>query len=264
MTAIELGTYRHVLSEVRDGIAVVTMNRPEKRNALSVEHMEELTEVFQRIGQEPEIAVAILRGAGPVFCAGHDLNELATCDARTARQIFQTCTTLMQTIRSIPQPVIAQVHGVATAAGFQLAATCDLIVAAAGTRFQTPGVKIGLFCSTPMVAVSRVLPPKKTLELLLTGEPITAEEAAQLGMVNRVVPLEELEKATWELADKIRSASRYVVGIGKQAFYRQLELPEHLAYAYAMEVMTLNALAEDAREGICAFLEKRQPEWRNA
>jgi short chain enoyl-CoA hydratase (EC 4.2.1.17) len=170
----------------------------------------------------------------------------------------------MQTIRSIPQPVIAQVHGLATAAGFQLAATCDLIVAAAGTRFQTPGVKIGLFCSTPMVAVSRVLPPKKTFELLVTGEPITAEEAAQLGMVNRVVPLEELEAATWELAEKIRAASRYVVGIGKQAFYRQLELPEHLAYAYAMEVMALNALAADAQEGICAFLEKRQPQWRNA
>ncbi len=264
MAVVELGTYRHILAEVRDGIALITMNRPEKRNALSVEHMEELIEAFRQIGKTSDIAVAILRGAGPVFCAGHDLNELATCDARQARHIFQTCTTLMQTIRSIPQPVIAQVHGVATAAGFQLAATCDLIVAAAGTRFQTPGVKIGLFCSTPMVAVSRVLPPKKTLELLLTGEPMTAEEAAQLGMVNRVVPLEELEAVTWGLAEKIRTASRYVVGIGKQAFYRQLELPEHLAYAYAMEVMALNALAADAREGICAFLEKRQPEWRNA
>ncbi len=264
MTATELGTYRYILTEVRDGIAVVTMTRPEKRNALSIAHMQELTDAFRRIGEDREIAVAILRGAGPVFCAGHDLNELASCDAATARQIFQVCTTLMQTIRGIPQPVIAQVQGVATAAGFQLAATCDLIVAAAGTRFQTPGVKIGLFCSTPMVAVSRVLPPKKTFELLVTGEPMTAEEAAQLGMVNRVVPLEELEAATWELARRIASASRYVVGLGKQAFYRQLELPEHLAYAYAMEVMALNALAEDAREGICAFLEKRPPEWRHA
>ncbi|MCS7051719.1 MAG: enoyl-CoA hydratase, partial [Thermomicrobium sp.] len=263
MTATELGTYQYVLGEVRDGIAVVTMNRPEKRNALSVGHMEELAEAFRRIGRARDIAVAILRGAGPVFCAGHDLNELVRCDAATARRIFQTCTDLMQTIRSIPQPVIAQVHGVATAAGFQLAATCDLIVAANGTRFQTPGVKIGLFCSTPMVAVSRVLPAKKALELLLTGDALTAEEAAQLGMVNRVVPAEELEAATWELAQKILAASRYVVGLGKQAFYRQLELPEHLAYAYAMEVMALNALAEDAQEGICAFLEKRQPEWRH-
>jgi enoyl-CoA hydratase/carnithine racemase len=264
MTATEQRTYQYILTDVRDGIAVVTMNRPEKRNALSVAHMEELTDAFRRIGEDRDIAVAILRGAGPIFCAGHDLNELTGCDTPTARRIFAVCTTLMQTIRSIPQPVIAQVHGLATAAGFQLAATCDLIVAAAGTRFQTPGVKIGLFCSTPMVAVSRVLPPKKTFELLVTGEPITAEEAAQLGMVNRVVPAEELEAATWELAEKIRAASRYVVGIGKQAFYRQLEFPEHLAYAYAMEVMALNALAADAQEGICAFLEKRQPQWRNA
>ncbi len=264
MTVATRGAYQYISVELRQPIAIVTMNRPEKRNALSVAHMEELIDAFRRIGENREIAVAILRGAGPVFCAGHDLNELATCDAVTARHIFQTCTQLMRTIRSISQPVIAQVHGVATAAGFQLAATCDLIVAAAGTRFQTPGVKIGLFCSTPMVAVSRVLPPKKTFELLVTGEPMTAEEAAQLGMVNRVVPSEQLEEATLALAEKIAQASRYVVGIGKQAFYRQLELSEELAYAYAMEVMALNALAADAREGICAFLEKRQPEWRHA
>lgn len=263
MTATEIGTYRYVLTEVRDHIAVITMNRPEKRNALSVAHMLELTDAFRKVGENREIGVAILRGAGPVFCAGHDLQELVSCDAASARRIFQVCTELMRTIRAIPQPVIAEVQGIATAAGFQLAATCDLIVAAEGARFQTPGVRIGLFCSTPMVAVSRVLPAKKAFELLVTGEPMLAEEAQQLGLVNRVVPQEQLSDAAWELAQKIARSSRYVLGLGKQAFYRQLELSEELAYAYTMEVMALNALAADAQEGICAFLEKRQPEWRH-
>lgn len=264
MTIMTEPSYRYVLVEHRDGIAVITMNRPEKRNALSVAHMEELTDAFRRVGANRDIGVVILRGAGPAFCAGHDLNELTGCDAATARHIFQTCTTLMETIQAIPQPVIAQVQGIATAAGCQLAATCDLVVAAADARFATPGVKIGLFCSTPMVAISRVLPRRKMLEMLLTGDPITAQEAYQFGLVNRVVPPEQLEAETWALAVKIRSASPYVVGIGKRAFYRQLELPQHLAYAYAQEVMALNALAADAQEGMCAFLEKRQPVWRGA
>ena len=264
MATVAERTYRHILVERRDGVAVITMNRPEKRNALSVAHMEELTDAFQQAGQDREVAVVILRGAGPSFCAGHDLNELTGCDAPAARRIFETCTTLMETIQAIPQPVIAQVQGVATAAGCQLAATCDLVVAAADARFATPGVKIGLFCSTPMVAISRVLPRRKVLEMLLTGEPISAQEAYQFGLVNRVVPAEQLEAATWELAQKIRSASPYVVGLGKRAFYRQLELPQHLAYAYAQEVMAMNALADDAQEGICDFLEKRAPQWRGA
>jgi len=168
---------------------------------------------------------------------------------------------LMETIQAIPQPVIAQVHGIATAAGCQLVATCDLAVAADDARFATPGVKIGLFCSTPMVALSRAVPPKRAMEMLLTGEPISAAEAREYGLVSRVVPASELEAATLALATQIASASGAVVGLGKQAFYRQLSMPQHQAYAYAKEVMSLNATFDDAQEGICAFLEKRPPQW---
>lgn len=262
MTVAETQAYQNILLQVEDSIATVTMNRPEKRNALSIQHMEELTDCFRAIGESRDIAVVILRGNGPAFCAGHDLNEMIGQTPEFYRHVFQVCTTMMQTIQSIPQPVIAQVQGIATAAGCQLAASCDLIVAADDARFATPGVKIGLFCSTPMVAVSRNLPRKKMLEMLLTGEPISAEEAYLFGLVNKVVPAERLEAETRALAQKIREASPYVVGIGKQAFYRQLELPQHLAYAYTQEVMALNAMAADAQEGMCAFLEKRQPQWR--
>jgi len=262
--AIATKHYANILFEVQDGVAIVTMNRPEKRNALSLEHMQELTDCFTEIGHESSIAVAILRGNGPVFCSGHDLNEMIGGDVPTYRRIFTVCTTLMETIQAIPQPVIAQVHGVATAAGCQLAATCDLVVAAEDAKFATPGVKIGLFCSTPMVAISRNLPRKKMLEMLLTGEPISAQEAYQFGLVNRVVPAERLAEKTWALAQKIRQASPLVVGIGKQAFYRQLEMTQAQAYAYAQEVMALNALAADAQEGMCAFLQKRTPQWTGA
>jgi enoyl-CoA hydratase/carnithine racemase len=168
----------------------------------------------------------------------------------------------METIQKIPQPVIAEVHGVATAAGCQLAATCDLVVASEDARFATPGVRIGLFCSTPMVALSRAVGQKKSMEMLLTGEFISAEEALAEGLVNRVVPAEELEAETRALAGKIAEASPLVVGIGKQAFYRQLEMPTEQAYAYTKEVMSFNASFADAQEGICAFLEKRKPEWK--
>ncbi len=257
-------TFKNVLVGQEGPVIVVTMNRPERRNALSLEHMQELTECFQAIGQRTDVGAVILRGNGPHFCAGHDLAEMRGQDISFYRQLFQVCVTLMNTIQEIPQPVIAQVHGMATAAGCQLVATCDLAVAAEDARFATPGVKIGLFCSTPMVALSRNVPRKKAMEMLLTGEPITAQEALLYGLVNRVVPSERLAEETMALALKVASASRLVVGLGKQAFYRQLDMPQDQAYYYTREVMSVNAMAVDAQEGVCAFLEKRQPQWRHA
>jgi enoyl-CoA hydratase/carnithine racemase len=223
--------------------------------------MEELIACFGAIGRSREIAVVVLRGNGPAFCAGHDRREMMGRDAAFYQRLFDVCTELMETIQSIPQPVIAQVHGMATAAGCQLVATCDLAVAAEEAQFATPGVKIGLFCSTPMVALSRAVGRKKALQMLLTGEPITAQEARAAGLVNEVVPVADLEAATRALAATIAASSSYVVGIGKRAFYHQLEMPQPLAYAYAKEVMALNATAADAQEGMGAFLEKRQPRW---
>ena len=255
-------TYEHVLFE-RDGkIARITMNRPEKRNALSLAHMQELISCLRSIGEEKEASVIILGGNGPAFCAGHDLSEMVGRDPGFYRHIFDVCCELMETIQAIPQPVIAKVHGVATAAGCQLAAACDLVVAAEEARFATPGVRIGLFCSTPMVALSRAVGQKKSMEMLLTGDFISAEEALTEGLVNRLVTADALEEQTTALAQKIAEASPLVVGIGKQAFYRQLDMPTEQAYAYTKEVMSFNASFADAQEGICAFLEKRKPEWK--
>jgi enoyl-CoA hydratase/carnithine racemase len=255
-------TYEHVLFEQDGTVAYVTMNRPKKRNALSLEHMRELISLFQEIGERRDASVVILRGEGPGFCAGHDLSEMIGRDPGFYRHLFDVCCELMGTIQGIPQPVIAQVHGVATAAGCQLAATCDLVVASEQARFATPGVKIGLFCSTPMVALSRAVGQKRSMEMLLTGEFISPEEALAEGLVNRVVSAENLETETRTLAEKIAEASPLVVGIGKQAFYRQLGLPTEQAYAYTKEVMSFNASFADAQEGMCAFLEKRKPEWK--
>jgi len=255
-------TYEHVLFEQDEKIARVTMNRPEKRNALSLAHMQELISCLKAIGEEKEASVVILGGNGPAFCAGHDLSEMVGRDPEFYRRLFDACCELMETIQAIPQPVIAKVHGVATAAGCQLAATCDLVIAAEEARFATPGVKIGLFCSTPMVALSRAVGQKKSMEMLLTGDFISAEEALTEGLVNRVVSAGELEAETLTLGEKISDASPLVVGIGKQAFYRQMEMPTEQAYAYTKEVMSFNASFADAQEGICAFLEKRKPEWQ--
>ena len=255
-------TYEHILYEGDGVVALVTMNRPKKRNALSLDHMQELISCFKTIGEAREAQVVILRANGPAFCAGHDLSEMVGRDPDFYRHLFDVCCELMETIQSIPQPVIAQVHGVATAAGCQLAATCDLVVAAEEARFATPGVKIGLFCSTPMVALSRSVGQKKAMEMLLTGEFVPAEEALAEGLVNKVVPADELEAETRTLAEKIVEASPLVVGVGKQAFYRQLEMPTEQAYSYTKEVMSFNATFADAQEGICAFLEKRRPEWK--
>ena len=240
----------------------MTMNRPDKRNALSLAHMLELEECFQSIGESKEAQAVILRANGPAFCAGHDLSEMVGRDPEFYRRLFDACTELMTTIQDIPQPVIAEVHGIATAAGCQLVATCDLVVAAEEARFATPGVKIGLFCSTPMVALSRSVGQKKAMEMLLTGGFISAEEARTEGLVNRVTSAEKLEGESRKLAEEVTEASPLVVGVGKQAFYRQLEMPTDQAYAYTKEVMSFNASFADAQEGIRAFLEKRKPEWQ--
>jgi enoyl-CoA hydratase/carnithine racemase len=260
---LALPTYHHILVDLDAPVAVVTMNRPQRRNALSYEHLGELAACFRTLGREREIAVVILRGNGAVFCSGHDLSEMIGRDLAFYRDLFDRCTDLMQTIQAMPQPVIAQVQGLATAAGCQLVASCDLAVAASDARFATPGVKIGLFCSTPMVALSRAVGRKKAMEMLLTGEPISAQEALAAGLVNRLASPEDLAAETLRLAQQIASASRFVVGIGKEAFYRQIDLPQADAYHYAGEVMTTNALAADAQEGMCAFLEKRPPHWVN-
>jgi enoyl-CoA hydratase/carnithine racemase len=240
----------------------ITLNRPEKRNALSLELMEELIRALESIGADPESRTIVLEGAGPAFSAGHDLSEMVGRDLGFYQQLFDTCTVLMETIHRVPQPVIARVHGVATAAGCQLVAACDLAVAAETARFATPGVKIGLFCSTPMVPLSRAVGRKRALEMLLTGEMIDAARARDWGLVNLVVPEDTLEEAVAELAEKVAGSSPLTVAIGKEAFYAQVELDEHRAYDLTKSVMAMNSLAGDAQEGICAFLEKRLPEWK--
>lgn len=261
MSDMESPVYQHILVEREGRLAFVTMNRPQRRNALSLAHMQELLACFKALGVDKDVGAVILSGNGPVFCSGHDLSELTGQTPEFYQEVFTVCTELMEAIQAIPQPVIAQVHGIATAAGCQLAATCDLVVATDDARFATPGVKIGLFCSTPMVALSRAVPAKIALEMLLTGEMISAQAARESGLVNRIVPAADLAATTRALAEKIIVASAAVVGIGKQAFYRQLQMPQSEAYAYAKDVMVTNALHADAQEGICAFLEKRPPQW---
>lgn len=249
----------------REGeIAVLSMARPEKRNALSLAMMRELDSALVRLGSDAGVRAVVLAGDGPAFSAGHDLRELVGREVEAYREIFDACVVLMERIASIPQPVIAEVAKVATAAGCQLVAACDLAVASTEATFATPGVRIGLFCSTPMVALSRAVGRKRAMEMLLTGEPIDAATALSWGLVNRVVAPEGLRAESLGLARRIAAASRSVVGIGKAAFYAQIELETARAYAYTKEVMTMNALAGDAQEGICAFLEKRPPKWRGS
>jgi len=243
------------------GLITLTMNRPEKRNALSTEMMAELLAALTSIGKRTDARVVIIAGNGPAFSAGHDLGELSGRDLEFYRYEFDLCAQLMQTIQSIPQPVIARVHAIATAAGCQLAATCDLVVAGESATFATPGVKIGLFCSTPMVALTRAVGRKHAMEMLLTGRPVDAHLAAEWGLVNRVVADKDLIAETRNLAMQIVEASPLVVGIGKQAFYAQIELEQAKAYEYTKEVMSQNAMASDAQEGISAFLQKRKPVW---
>ena len=220
--------------------------------------------MLKALGGREEIRAIVLEGAGAAFSAGHDLSEMVGRDLTFYQRLFDSCTALMEAIHRVPQPVIAKVHGIATAAGCQLVAACDLAVAADDTRFATPGVKIGLFCSTPMVPLSRAIGRKRALEMLLTGEPISAATALEWGLVNRVVPGPDLDAAVDRLVSAISRSSPLTVGIGKEAFYEQVELDEHRAYDLTKSVMAMNSLAADAQEGICAFLEKRPPRWTGA
>jgi enoyl-CoA hydratase/carnithine racemase len=252
-----------VLCEISDGIAFLTLNHPERRNALSRAMLTALKEHLGRVAADRSVRVVVLRAAGPVFSAGHDLRELVGGTEQDYAGLFALCTEVMEAVRTLPQPVIAQVQGLATAAGCQLAATCDLVVASENASFATPGVKIGLFCTTPAVALCRAVGPKQAMEMLLTGAPITAQEAQRAGLVNRVVPADRLADETLKLARQILAASAATVALGKRAFYEQLPLDRPAAYRVAERVMVENALAPDAQEGMHAFLEKRPPRWHN-
>ena len=251
-----------VLVRVKGPVARLTLNRPEKRNALSLKLIEELIAKLHRLSENPDVRVIVVDAVGPAFSGGHDLSEMIGRDVLFYQRLFDVCTELMETIHRLPQPVIAKVEGMATAAGCQLVAACDLAVAAHGACFATPGVKIGLFCSTPMVPLSRAIGRKRALEMLLTGQPIAAETALDWGLVNRVVPAEALEDELGAIVDAIVASSPLTVGLGKEAFYAQIELDEHRAYDLTKAVMAMNARADDAQEGMCAFLEKRPATWR--
>jgi len=242
-------------------VSRLTLARPEKRNALSLALMRE---VIAALGAVPaEAQAVVVAGEGPAFSAGHDLAEMLERDEQFYDELFEACTVMMETIHRVPQPVIARVHGPAFAAGCQLVAACDLAIAAESATFATPGVKIGLFCSTPMVPVTRAVGRKRAMEMLLTGEPISAQTAAEWGLVNRVVPDGELDDAVEELIARITSSSRLVTGLGKQAFYAQVDLDEHGAYELTRAVMASNARLDDAQEGMGAFVGKRKPAWSN-
>lgn len=255
--------------EQDESVAILTLNRPAARNSLSEALLNALFIALDDIATDRNVRAVVLAANGPAFCAGHDLKELTSrrSDADGGRAYFKhimtTCSAMMQKIVNLPQPVVAAVQGVATAAGCQLVASCDLAVASPAAKFATPGVDIGLFCSTPMVALSRNVPRKQAMEMLLTGDMVEAERAVQIGLINRVVAIGEERNAAIALAKQVASKSAYTLKVGKQAFYRQLELPLAEAYAYASEVMTENMMARDAEEGICAFIEKRKPTWED-
>lgn len=252
-----------LLRDDADGVATITLNRPAARNSLSLDMLRALRSALADLAADDGVRVAILAGAGPAFCAGHDLKELQTrnYDRAYTEELFAECAEVMLAIVRLPKPVIARVHGVATAAGCQLVATCDLAVAAGDARFATPGVNIGLFCSTPMVALSRNVAPKHAMQMLLSGDMIDAQTAWRFGLVNEIVPPEELTARTKAVARQLASKSPLTLAIGKEAFYRQLELPLADAYAYTRDVMARNLEAQDAREGIGAFIDKRQAVW---
>ncbi|GAB3210110.1 Enoyl-CoA hydratase/carnithine racemase [Marinactinospora thermotolerans DSM 45154] len=252
--------YEHLLVD-RDGDHVtITMNRPQRRNALSLSHMRELVEAFEEVAGTDATGI-ILAANGPVFCAGHDFADVAAADHAGARDLLRACTGLMRTIQSVPQVVIARVHALATAAGCQLVASCDLAVAALSAGFAAPGGKGGWFCHTPMVAVSRSIGRKRAMEMALTGDVVDAVTAAEWGLVNRAVPDPDLHRATAHLLERATRGSRHSKALGKQAMYAQFDRPEPDAYAYAVEVMAAASQTPEAREGISAFLEKRPPRW---
>ncbi len=254
-----------VLLEKEGPIGWLTLNRPDKRNALSLDLMGYMIEKIERVAEEKETRIVVIRGIGPAFCAGHDMSEMVgrERDIHHLREIFSRCSDMMLRLQRLPQPVIAQVHGIATAAGCQLVAACDMAIAESGARFATPGVKIGLFCTTPMVPLIRVVGRRRAMEMLMSGRFVSAEEAEKIGLVNRVVPAETLPEETRNWATELAGASRFTLAFGKQAFYHQADLEETVAYGYAKEAIAMNALAEDAQEGMRAFLEKREPKWRD-
>ena len=251
----------NVRVDVRDAAGWVTLTRPERRNALSLELMQETIEALSLLAARDDVRAIVIAGEGPAFSAGHDLGEMVGRDREFYDQLFDVCTVLMETVHRVPQPVIARVHGIATAAGCQLVASCDLAVAVDTAHFATPGVKIGLFCSTPMVPLTRAIGRKRAFEMLVSGRPIDAATAREWGLVNRVVAEHELDAAVAELVAEVAATSRVTVRIGKEAFYAQLELDEHGAYELMKGVMAANAGEDDAQEGMSAFLGKRAPVW---
>jgi enoyl-CoA hydratase/carnithine racemase len=242
-------------------VATLTLDRAERRNALSLELMTELTAALRDVGADPGTHAVVIAAEGPAFSAGHDMAEMVGREHAFYEKLFDVCTVMMKAIHEIPQPVVAKVQGVATAAGCQLVAACDLVVASADAVFATPGVKIGLFCSTPMVPISRAVGRKRAMQMLLTGEPIDAATAQSWGLVNEVVPAEDLDGAVDDLVARITQFSPVTIGIGKKAFYSQIDMTESAAYDHTREVMATNAAIADAQEGISAFLEKRTPKW---
>ena len=253
--------YKLITLDQRDAVGTVTLNHPEKRNALSLAMLKELNNLLDSLKNDYTVKVIIVRGAGTVFSSGHDLAEMINGELADYREVFQTCSTFMRKIQDMPQPFIAQVHGVATAAGCQLVAACDLAVAEEKTLFSTPGVRLGFFCSTPAIPLVRAVGRKRALEMLFTGRMISAREAEQYGLVNKVVSFDTLEEETRTLAEQIAQASPLTLRIGKQAFYTQVNLNDAQAYNLGSEVMVGNLFAKDAQEGIRAFLEKRNPVW---
>jgi enoyl-CoA hydratase/carnithine racemase len=255
--------YEQILYSTEGPIGTLTLNNPKKINALSRQMIAEIIEVLNAVAEDEAVRVLIIRAAGKHFCAGHYLQEMTDSGVKDYKYIFDQCTKMMQMIHEIPQPVIAQVKGIATAAGCQLVAWCDLAVAAENAQFATPGVKIGLFCTTPMVAITRAVGRKAAMEMLLTGRFFSAHEAKALGLVNRVVPEETLEAETEKLANQIAEASRFVLAIGKQGFYAQVDQSDSSAMHYAKHTITMNLEALDAQNGIKAFLNKETPEWQD-
>ena len=260
MTTTESSTA--VTSRVDDGVGVLTLDNARRRNALSVATMRELTAALRAMGSRDDVRAIVLRHEGPAFSAGHDLAEMVGADLDDERLVFAVCTELMAAVHEVPQPVVAAVTGMAVAAGCQLAATCDLVVAADSAVFGTPGVRIGLFCSTPMVAVTRAVGRKRAMQMLLTGDVISAGTAADWGLVNLVVPAEEVDDTAVALARRVATASPLTLRVGKAAFYQQVDLSEAEAYEQMRETMARNAVTCDAQEGMTAFLEKREPVWQ--
>ena len=253
--------FEHVLVERSGEYATITMNRPQRRNALSLQHMRELIAAFERVGSGDALGI-VLAANGPVFSAGHDFADVADADLSGVRSLLQTCTELMTLMQQVPQPVVARVHGLATAAGCQLVATADLAVASDNAGFAAPGGKGGWFCHTPMVAIARNVGRKRAAEMALSGDIIDARTALEWGLVNRVVPAGQLDSAVQDLLERVTLGSAESKGIGKQALYAQIDLDQPKAYAYAIEVMAATSQLPDAREGMRAFLDKRKPQWR--